>query len=69
MIEIKYMDKVRVTKGFYEGLEGYVTKERNEIVCGSFSSNKKYFVSLNVEGGYNDWVREDCLEKIEGDKS
>ena len=65
-MELKYLDRVRVTKGFYEGLEGEVTDERHADL-----ELFKYYVEMNTVQNAcfirspKDWILEDCLEKIE----
>lgn len=65
-MEFKYMDKVRVTKGFYEGLVGFVTNRK----C---IPRAQYYVEMyRIAYGFakepHEWIFEEDLEKIEGDK-
>lgn len=71
-MELKYLDKVRITKGFYEGLEGCVHDERHRLMEG-FNTRKIYKVSLKMNDGnvfyeIMKWINEEDFEKIEGDK-
>lgn len=69
-MELKYMDKVRVTKGFYEGLEGIVTDRGCVPHIGT-----QYYVEMEaVQNGLcvktpSAWIDETRLEKIEGEES
>lgn len=71
-MELKYMDKVKITKGFYSGLEGCVHDERDRLSEG-FSTGKRYRVALEMNDEtisyeITKWINEDCLEKIKEGK-
>ena len=67
-MELKYIDRVRVTKGFYEGLEGVVTDREYRPHIGI-----RYYVEMtSMQDGYcvktpSDWISDTRLEKIEGE--
>ena len=65
-MELKYLDKVRVTKGFYEGLTGIVTDSHHFLHIGTKYRFEaiKFYGSLQKE--IDAWIHEDSLEKIEG---
>lgn len=65
-MELKYLDKVRITKGFYEGLEGVVTERSHMRHIGT-----RYYVEMEEMLNKccikipKHWILENCLEKIE----
>lgn len=64
---MKYNDKVRVIKGFYEGLEGIMIDKGFGL--SGYRCFKKYLVLLNIKDTITNcdisrWISENYLEKI-----
>lgn len=66
--KLLYRNQVRITQGFYKGLEGIVTD-----ISECYDTSKyytKYYVEMttlknNVIYTHNAWILEDSLEKLE----
>ena len=59
---LKYLDRVRITEGFYEGYEAIIIKET--LWIGRWIPRKGYLVAIVNINNTKTWVGKDELEKV-----